>query len=108
MISNSAKVTIRLNAVSNTAPIAYSYTVNLPANNNIRLVGYDVDKDNLTFEIVDITNATSSQVIKLSNTTEFQTGITTISIIDNDSPVIITYRVSDGIETSSKAIITIN
>ena len=106
--SNSAEVTIKLNTVSNTAPIAYSYTTNLPANNNLSLVGYDVDKDNLTFEIVDITNATNSQVIKLSNATEFQTGITTISRIDNDSPVTITYRVSDGIETSLPAIITIN
>jgi hypothetical protein len=108
--SNSAKVTIKLNPVSNTAPIAYSYTINLPANNNIRLVGYDVDKDDLTFEIVDITNATTinSQDVYLTPENGFQTGVTRISRIDNDSPVIITYRVSDGIETSSPATITID
>jgi hypothetical protein len=108
--SNDAVATIVINEVENTAPTAVGYDIQVSQNSSttsILLIGHDHDGDNLTFDIVGITNATYGNIVIGLENTKISTATTQIKRIDDSKDVSIRYTVDDGNESSSHETINI-
>ena len=108
--SNDAVATIVINEVENTAPTAVGYDIQASQNSSttsILLIGHDHDGDNLTFDIVGITNATYGNIVIGLENTKISTATTQIKRIDDSKDVSIRYTVDDGNESSSPETINI-
>jgi hypothetical protein len=91
----------------NNPPKSYGYSIPMPSNNTVKLLGYDEDLDSIAFEITEVTNA-SIENIAPDNGSGWSVAYVKFVRTNDENGVSISYKVNDGTDSSSISTITLN
>ena len=91
----------------NNPPKSYGYSIPMPSNNTVKLLGYDEDLDSIAFEITEVINA-SIENIAPDNGSGWSVAYVKFVRTNNENAVSISYKVNDGTDSSSISTITLN